>query len=323
MSVSRIRPDGYFDYDLTEGQIQTLYPSATHAIVFYTADGMLEYIVLSETVTNDILGFKSTEIKISDKEIPTTMLFDVNDEPVVSYVQSVPVTVISYSPGWDNTFVRADFMLQGIYYRVSVDAFGFDYEKVQESLTETVNWLIVNGAADLTVFADPVIPKLRNESLTLQQAQQDIHFGAYLPAHIPEGLRFESARRVLTTRDDSLFAMWHSPPPGLNSISWTVAKPVQDDFNRLVSAADRHKYDTALYSIPWFSSVPHQYNEYFQNPVFAEISLDIIQARTFRQGRSGAESWQTASFSFLVGDGIVTIFANGLTAEQIWEMLPF
>jgi hypothetical protein len=100
----------------------------------------------------------------------------------------------------------------------------------------------------------------------------------------------------------------------------------------VVCISEREKYDVSLYPIPWAGSVPIEVHYYFQSPVFLaeEMSLEVISARTrwddnrrhpdpFLGDTSG---WRTSQFGILYGDVIVKISASGLTAEQIWNMLP-
>jgi len=106
---------------------------------------------------------------------------------------------------------------------------------------------------------------------------------------------------------------------------WTAAVPTEDDFNRIVCANDTHKFDVALFPFPWAYSVPREYRDYFHNPVFiaSEISLETIQARTWWSDaeRGDIPGWRLHGFAVLFDDVIVHISANGLSAEQIWEMI--
>ena len=175
-----------------------------------------------------------------------------------------------------------------------------------------------NGIADMGILAPPVSPVPDGEILTLEESRNDPDFGAFLPANVPSGFSFDHARRVTNQDTDSLFIFWHT---GADSIHWQISKPTDHDRERIVSVDNREKFDVSLYPIPWAFSVPEELREFVMNPVFfaEDLTLDVIRARTLSDERRGG--LQVSSFSVLYGDVIITISANGLSPEQVWEML--
>jgi hypothetical protein len=245
-------------------------------------------------------------------------------------VHGVEVTAFVHVSQWDDVFLRADFALEHahldtVFYRVTLSGYGL--EEGKERMTEIINWLVVSGPPDLSILADPVIPELRNERPTLDEARQDPDFGAFLPVNIPERFEFSSASRLLDTRANYLLVHFSHDVPWQfsHSIRWMIATPTARHLQNIVSANDRHKFDVSLYPTPWMDSVPREYRNYFHDPVFlaSEISLDTIQARTrwVDTEWGNAAEWQTNQFSVLFENVVVEISANGLSAEQIWEML--
>ena len=158
-----------------------------------------------------------------------------------------------------------------------------------------------------------------NETITLDEARNDPDFGGFLPTNIPSQLNFESASRFINQDFNSLFVLWHSLQPSMDSVRWQVSKTTDDDRARVVSVNESEKYDMSLYSIPLFESVPEELREFVHNPVFLaeEITLETIRARVL-QGRGNT---QISSFSVVYSEVVINIYANGVSPEQIWEML--
>ena len=71
--------------------------------------------------------------------------------------------------------------------------------------------------------------------------------------------------------------------------------------------------------------MPDEFHYYFQSPVFLaeEMTIDVIRARTMLDSsRSGATpGWQTSQFSVLYDDVLITVSMNGVSPEQIWNMI--
>ena len=347
MSASLLPRPGYFDYDITSEQLRTIFPGLTAifnasesfyyqsfgAFAFYRPDGSLELAHLSESIIDHDMRVLQTDIRVSEGMIlDTTVLFYSEDAAVYSYVHGVQVVAFMHISTWDgrapdSVFLRADFTLGGLNYRVTFS--GDNLAEGEERITEIVNWLIVTGPADLSILADPNIPELRNEQLTIDQARQDPDFGAFLPVSVLDGFVFGSASRFLDTRVNLLLAHFIHDVPGQfrHTIRWMIATPTEHDLRHVVSVNDRQKFDVSLYPIPWMDSVPREYFSYFQSPVFLanEISIETVQARTrwidANQRMGDAAEWQTDQFAVLFENVIVQISANGLSAEQMWEMI--
>jgi hypothetical protein len=169
---------------------------------------------------------------------------------------------------------------------------------------------------------NPVIPNLRNDQLTLDEARNDPDFGEFVPGSVPARLNFESANRFINQDNNNLRILWHSlPNRGMDSITWQISKTTEHDLARIVFADEREKYEMAQYPIPWADSVPEELREVVLNPVFRaeELTLEIIQARAYSAGRRGSDA-VSMQFSVLYGDVVVEVSAGGLTPEEVWEM---
>jgi hypothetical protein len=325
MSISRLPPD--FMYGLTDEQFEAVFPTLDPLRFVADATYWVMLMEMTEVTAYDPNG--RVLIRLAENHVTDTALV-FNEDLHISYVHGVAVTAAVYRQHdfIEGEFtslyaVRANFMLDHIAY--SITDSDVDKDTAKARLTEIVNLIIAGGAADLSVVADPVVPELRNEAYTLEQARLDVDFGAFMPVNIPQGFTFDSARRTLNQWDNAIRANWHSFPT-FDGIFWTVAEPRDYDLTRIVSVSDREKYDVSLYPIPWFDSVPEAIFEYFWDPVFLaeEMTLEVVMARAHREeGRRGTEpGWQIDNFSVLYGDVLVSISARGVSPEEIWDMLP-
>jgi hypothetical protein len=233
---------------------------------------------------------------------------------------SVTAGVFDYKKNDGIALYIASFEMDGIIYNIKLHDNDIGNTGLNR-LTGIVNDIIYYGAADLSVLSDPVIPELRDERLTLNEAQNDPDFGVYLPKSVPSRFGFESAHRFINQDTNSLFVYWYV---GLDYIDWRISKTIDYDIERIVSLGEREKYDMALYSIPFAESVPRELREYVDNPVFLaeELTLDAVKARAFwvDNDRGDTPGWRMR-FSVLYGDIVVEVNIKGATPEQVWEIL--
>ena len=321
---------GCFDYDLNDEQLNAVFPGLNlifAANAFYGVDGTLLSVTAIESMIPGRMeypamymdAYKRTEIKLGEGQIIEDCVVMYDDTPQISDVFGVPVAAYIIDFNRNNVvFFQAEFTLENIAYRISL------YDNItdgQKRMTEIVNTIIYNGAADLTVLANPVIPELRHDSLTLNEARLDPDFGLFIPSSVPNGFVFESSYRVIDQRQNNLFVHWGKQ----NSyIEILVSEPTEFDREHIVSVSEREKYDMTLYTIPLADSVPGELWDYVDHPVFLadEFSLEVIQARAYwvDTDRGDVPAWRM-SFSVLYGDNLVRISVKGATSEQVWEML--
>jgi len=161
--------------------------------------------------------------------------------------------------------------------------------------------------------------------LTLEQAQTDADFGAYVSKSVPPRFSFVSSLKSTGQVENSLSVLWKETTGSSDgSINWRIFNSATDEQNRIVSVNEREKYDMAYYSSPWDESVPDELLGCFENPVFLseELTLDMLQARTYHadNGHDGASGLRM-DFSVLYGDVVVLVSTKGATPEQVFEML--
>lgn len=145
--------------------------------------------------------------------------------------------------------------------------------------------------------------------------------GAYIPAVLPAGYAFESAYRKQnpdTGEYDSVSITWTK---GMDSIFLTVEKAESSDIV-LTDLSKPETYNVHLYDIPYGETVPREYWEAFDNPVFraADLSFELIEARMKVVQDLGDTGTPRGDFSVLYENDVLIRFNGDGTAQEIWEM---
>lgn len=89
-----------------------------------------------------------------------------------------------------------------------------------------------------------------------------------------------------------------------------------------VDIARAETYDVRLYEIPYGETVPEEYREVFQDPVFAmeDLSLEVIRSRVVSYQDRGDTATPRGNFRVLYPEGVLVRFNGRGTPEEIWEM---
>lgn len=145
--------------------------------------------------------------------------------------------------------------------------------------------------------------------------------GAYIPAVLPAGYAFEGAYRKQnpdTGEYDSINITWTK---GMDSIFLTVEKAEASNI-ALTDLSKPETYNVHLYDIPYGETVPREYWEAFNNPVFgaADLSLELIEARMKAVQDLGDTGTPRGDFSVLYENDVLIRFNGDGTAQEIWEM---
>ena len=159
------------------------------------------------------------------------------------------------------------------------------------------------------------VPLNPAEKLTEAEARSKEPFCGYIPSRVPEGYGFEAA-------------YWYEES-GQLSISWSRGLDAIQVFMERTEDCDTvdinapERYDERLYEVPYGESVPEEYREDFENPVFAweDFSREVIESRMRSYEDSGDTDTPRGNFSILFPDGILLRFYGRGTAEQIWDMI--
>ena len=317
---------GHFWQELTVEELKTIFPrlTETHTVTatanFQSDESRASLFNIDANAVSDA-GLK-TYIQLAPGEVVLdygfgieTKASDVFGTPVIAgYFETEP-----NSKGIKNIIYFATFKLSDVAYYVELSGAKADEEVVKNEISEIIGLLIKGGAADLDVF-NPVIPELRNDSLSLAEARADADFGMYIPETLPKGFGLENANRFINQERNTLSVNWTK---GMSYISWKVSLLKDNDKTRITHITDTKNYDLALYPIPRADSVPDELREIVDNPIFLidELILDAVRARSYEVSDSGDEQGHRMRFSVLYGDTLVELNVKGATPEAVFEIL--
>ncbi len=314
LSADKVYIPGHFWQELTSGELQVVFPGlaetyAVTATANFRGDGTL-FSIDAHTVSSS--GCKAY-IKVAPGEITPDYVME--GEAKTSDILGIAVTA-GYYEGKDSITYFASFLLDGTGYYVELS--GGKAEKAE--LPALLDLIIGGGAADLSIFDNPVIPELREDTLDLGEARADADFGAYLPQNLPSGFTFESALRFINQEKNYLRAAWRK---GMGYIEWHVSVLGKDDKERITSVADTQNYALPLYPIPRADSVPDELRKIVDNPIFRieDLTPEAVQARAYEVLDAGDEPGCRMCFSVLYGDILVELNVKGTTPEAVFEML--
>ncbi len=315
---------GHFWKELTAGDLQPVFPGV---IKTYTVTGTANFqgdgtLINIEAHAVSDKGY-SAYIQTAPEEVILDYVLD--GKAKTSDVLGTAVTggyfkTDKNSKGQRNIIYFASFKLAGISYYVELGGSEEDEIKLEQDISTLIGLIIQGGAADLSAFDNPTIPELREEDLTLKEAQSDADFGGYMPASLPSGFTFESALRFTNQEEDYLSALWIK---GMGDIHWRISTLGERGKERITSATDKENYDLSLYPIPRADSVPHELREIVNDPIFLseELTLEVVKARAYEVEDSGDEAGYRMNFGILYGDVLVEINVKGASPEEILEML--
>lgn len=318
---------GHFWQELNTDELKAVFPglTGTHSItatVNFSSDenGAAFHHIDAHAVS--VVGLR-TYIKIAPNEARTDYVIS-GDVEVSPAFNGVDVTAGYFetkpnSKGLRNVIYFATFKLSDLGYYVELGGAEAEKDALEKELWGVLDTLTKGGAADITVF-HPVVPELRNDSLSLAKAREDPDFGAYLPAEVPEGFVFEEATRFIDQESNTLTAHWTK---GMAHIHWRVSRLSERDKTLITSVADTKNYDLSLYPIPRAESVPRELREIVNNPIFRmeELTLDTVRTRTYEVEDAGDVSGPRMGFGVLYGDVLVKLNVKGASAEEVFNIL--
>ena len=340
---SRSMLAGSFSRELTKGDIQTIFwgPEGQPAdadgdlpwmlfwegytlsgSALYSGTGNLLWITLTGEHPDQGMSFTLT---LAPEELPFQCgLFSGGQ---VTDVNGVPVT------GWSRT---GDFDGDGTQDTQCVSEFMAGDVGVRFEATCTAGEDPLEGA----VFCSSLLVRqalsqdgglylgelLTNENIpawreaefsSLEEARQEAEFAPYLPEeNIPGYGEFYAGLSYQEGVRNRLSLFWHR---GYDSINIAVSLPEGVLSYALADPDCPEAYDLRLYPIPWSDSVPEEYWETVNMPVFRaeDMNLAIVEARGHEHDTGGL----TFSFGVLYASGaLVEYRCDGLTAEQVWEL---
>lgn len=182
----------------------------------------------------------------------------------------------------------------------------------EEKLTGSAQQTEESSTAEGSILVD--MPDNSRE-ITEEEARSAETLGAYLPAKLPAGYVFESAR---INDLGQLTVCWlHGMDMIQISVAFAEAGELKTtDINR------PETYNEWLYEIPYKETVPEEYWQTFDNPVFAaeDLSLEVVSSRMKTYEDAGDTDTPRGSFSVLYPEGVLVRFNGRGTAEEIWNM---
>lgn len=171
------------------------------------------------------------------------------------------------------------------------------------------------------------IPAWRDAAFdSLDQARQEADFAPYLPVAEPKGYNAYTGNKNFFARlsyqegqQNMLFVRWSR---GYDDVEVCVRFPEGDwsDSYEPVDINLPESYDTRLYAIPWWDTVPEEYRAGFYDVTFRaeDMTLAVVEARQIPRD-TGGEGFR---FNVLHPSGVVvSYYCNGVTAQEVWEMV--
>ena len=176
---------------------------------------------------------------------------------------------------------------------------------------------------DHLLTAEDVPVWREQEFASLEEARQEVAFAPYLPEKGPEGWgEFYGRMTYQEGNEHTLFLRWSR---GYDDVTAMVDLPEGETvWGNVVDVDEPETYDVRLYSIPRADSVPEEYRETVDHPVFRaeDMSRAILDARAYTVEDAGDSDGVRMSFSVLHPDNtLVQYDAKGLTVDEMWELL--
>ena len=156
---------------------------------------------------------------------------------------------------------------------------------------------------------------------TEEEARGWMPLGAYIPRDLPKGYRVESAS--INLERQSVTMTWLR---GMDYITVSVSS-VGAGTVETVDISKPETYDQRLYKAPYAETVPREYRETVNDPVFdftdmdPEMGLELVSSRMISYDDAGDTDTPRGNFSVLIDDEILLHFSGRGTPEEIWKML--
>ena len=168
------------------------------------------------------------------------------------------------------------------------------------------------------------IPAWRADTFSiLEEAQQEAAFAPYLPASAPAGYgEFEGNLFYQEGTKNTLFLRWSQ---GYNDVTVRVSLPEGGaPGGEPVDVNNPATYDVRLYSIPWCDSVPEEYRETVDHPIFRaqDMTREVVAARSRSYQDAGDIDGPRIDFTIRYSDGTEAVYTSkGLSEDALWAMI--
>ncbi|WP_308755176.1 hypothetical protein [uncultured Anaerotruncus sp.] len=157
--------------------------------------------------------------------------------------------------------------------------------------------------------------------LTYAEALGDPDFGGCVPQELAEGVAMREASRGV----DFLFISFEQAVGSAEyrELVLSISRAEPGDEGRAVDIGAVESYDVHLYEIPWADSVPAEYRETFDHPLFfaEDLSPQVLARRVYDHREPGDEH-VAADFSVLCEGGLtVRVMARNIDALALFGLL--
>lgn len=159
-----------------------------------------------------------------------------------------------------------------------------------------------------------------NAELSETEARGFEVLGDYVPETVPKGYVFETARGGSRGEQKNLYVSWNR---GMDYISLTVENVVETESLAFTDIGRPETYDVNRYDIPYAETVPKEYWDSFDNPIFksTELTLELIGSRMKIYEDAGDTSTPRGNFAvYFEKENVLVCFNGKGTAEEIMKM---
>lgn len=156
---------------------------------------------------------------------------------------------------------------------------------------------------------------------TEEDARGWLPLGAYLPQDLPKGYRLESA--FINPERQSVTMTWLR---GMDYITVSILS-VEPGTVKTVDISKPETYDERLYEVPYAETVPREYWETMNDPVFdfsdmdSDTGLELVSSRMISHNDAGDMDTPRGIFSVLIEDDVLLHFNGRGTPEEIWDLI--
>lgn len=168
------------------------------------------------------------------------------------------------------------------------------------------------------------VPEWREEEFaSLEAARQEADFAPWLPEENLAGYgEFYGRMTYQEGLEHTLYLRWSR---GYDDVTMMIYLPEGETvWGNVVDVNKPETYDVRLYPVPRADSVPEEYRETVDNPVFRaeDMSRDLAAARAYTVEDAGDTDGVRMSFSVLHPDNtLVQYDAKGLSVEEMWSLV--
>lgn len=276
--------------------------------------------------SKDMASTENTAYSILGYEVEEPAEADTNGE---SYAEAV----VSEEASWGEATSMTDEYMQDREDEKKAEAASESEEREngvnQESVKNNSGETDSGSGKEMVMDVGPAMPENVELDLTMEDAENTEVLADYIP-QVPQGYVLDNVTRSFTKNSIGekeyyeLYILWRKGMDNI-SISITQLDTKTEELYReqLVDVENEASYNTHLYDTPYVETVPQEYRQVFDDPVFAaeDMSLDIVRARMKSHNDRGDTNTPRGKFSILYDNGILLRFSGDCDAQAVWNML--